>query len=87
MSHYRCYFMRGEHIVAPKSIDAGDDAGAMLKASELLSTSQFSRIEVWHETRLVGVLSAATPPHEYAAKDDRHSYEGGISNIGGLRSR
>ena len=87
MSHYRGYFLRGDHIVAPENIDAADDAGAMLKASELLSTSQFSRMEVWHETRLVGALSATTQFPAYAANNDPHSSEGGMSNIQGLRRR
>ena len=58
MSHYRGYFMKDERIVAPAIIDA---AQAMLKAGELLSTSQFLRIEVWRETRLVGALSGPAP--------------------------
>ena len=58
MSHYRGYFVKDDHIVAPANIDAADDAQAMLKASELLSTSQFPGIEVWRETRVVGALPA-----------------------------
>jgi hypothetical protein len=61
MSHYRGYFMKDQRIVAPAIIDAADDAQAMLKAGELLSTSQFLRIEVWRETRLVGALSGPAP--------------------------
>ena len=68
MSHYRGYFMQGEHIVAPANLDATDDAQAMLKAAELLSTSQFVRIEVWQETRVVGALSAPAPTPEYAGR-------------------
>ena len=64
MSHYRGYFMQGEHIVAPENIEAADDAQAMLKAGELLSTSQFACIEVWQETRVVGSLSAPAPSHD-----------------------
>ena len=74
MSHYRGYFMKGDRIVAPANIDATDDAQAMLKASELLSTSQFVRIEVWQETRAVGALFAAAPSHEYVAKLDKDDF-------------
>ena len=65
MSHYRGYFMKDERIVAPAIIEAADDAQAMLKAGELLTASQFARIEVWHETRVVGALSAPAPSHEH----------------------
>jgi hypothetical protein len=58
MSQYRGYYLKDDHIVASEGIDATDDAQAMLKAGELLSTSQFLRIEVWQETRIVGSLSA-----------------------------
>jgi hypothetical protein len=61
MSHYRGYFVKDDHIIAPANIDAADDAQAMLKASELLSTSQFLGIEVWQEKRVVGALSAPAP--------------------------
>ena len=61
MSHYRGYFVKDDHIVAPAVIDAADDAQAMLKASELLSTSQFPCIEVWQEKRVVGALSDPAP--------------------------
>jgi hypothetical protein len=70
MSKYRGYFMRDDHIVAPAIIDAANDAQAMLKACELLTTSQFGRIEVWQETRVVGALSAPAASHEYEAKLD-----------------
>ena len=76
MSHYRGYFMKDDHIVAPENIEAADDAQAMLKAGELLSISQFVRIEVWRDTRVVGAVSAPAPPD--AAKletDDSHSSE------------
>jgi hypothetical protein len=66
MSRYRGYFLKDDHIVAPESIDATDDAQAMLKAGDLLSTSQFLRIEVWQETRIVGSLSAPASSPEAA---------------------
>ena len=50
--------MKDDRIIAPAIIHATDDAQAMLKAGELLTTSQFVRIEVWRETRVVGALSA-----------------------------
>ncbi len=58
MPHYRAYFMSGDHIVAPEDIEAADDAEAMLKASELLSSSTKSRIEVWQGKRIIGALRA-----------------------------
>jgi hypothetical protein len=86
MSHYRGYFMQGERIAAPANIEATDDAQAMLKAGELLSTSQFLRIEVWQETRIVGALSAPALAHDYVAKDHRDPSDDGASNIALLRS-
>lgn len=71
MSRYRGYFMQSEHIAAPANIDATDDAQAMLKAAELLSTSQFVRIEVWQETRVVGALSAPVPSPAYVGTLDK----------------
>ena len=84
MSHYRGYFIKNDHIVAPTNIDATDDAQAMLRASELLSTSQFFLIEVWQATRVVGVLSAPAPSHEFVGtldKEDSHSSDDGTSNV------
>ena len=81
MSHYRGYFMKDERIVAPAIIDAADDAQAMLKAGQLLSTSQFPCIEVWQETRVVGALSAAAPSDHNVAKVDPHSSKGDVPNI------
>ena len=90
MSRYRGYFMQGEHIAAPANIDATDDAQAMLKAAELLSTSQFVRIEVWQETRVVGALSAPAPSPAYVGtldKDVSHVSDDGASNVVAFRSR
>ena len=56
MSSYRCYFMIGDRIVAREAIEAAGDAKALLKASELLSTSRCTRIEVWQRARVVGSL-------------------------------
>jgi hypothetical protein len=64
MSHYRGYFMQDENIVAPANIDATDDAGALAKASDLLSAGQFLRVDVWQGPRIVGALSAAAPSQE-----------------------
>jgi len=88
MSHYRGYFMKDERIVAPAIIEAADDAQAMLKAGELLSTGQFLCIEVWQETRVVGAWSAPTSSNEYVAKPDKDdSPEDGGSNIVEFRYR
>ena len=82
MSHYRGYFMKDDHIVAPENIEAADDAQAMVKAGELLSTSQFVRIEVWRESRIVGAVSAAAPPDAAKLdKDDSHPYGDGKGGI------
>ena len=88
MSHYRGYFMKEDRIVAPENIDATDDAQAMLKAGELLSTSEFARIEVWQETRVVGALSTPAPPDEAKRDtDDPYSAEDRGSNIVEFRKR
>ena len=88
MAHYRGYFVKDERIVAPAIIEAADDAQAMLKAGELLSTGQFPCIEVWQETRVVGALSAPAPSNEYVAKPDRDdSPEDSVSNIVEFRYR
>jgi hypothetical protein len=79
MSHYRGYFMKDGHIVAPAIVEAPDDAEALRKARELLSASQFLRLEVWHGSRLVGALSVAESSDENVAKDH-------VSNIAELRS-
>jgi hypothetical protein len=60
MSHYRGYFVKDDHIVAPAVIDAADDAQAMLRASELLSTGPCLGIEVWQEKRVVAVRPAGS---------------------------
>ena len=87
MSRYRGYFVKDDRIVAPAIIDAADDAQAMLKAGELLTTSQFGHIEVWQETRVVGALSAPAPSHRNGAKNDSHAFDEGVSSIAELRSR
>ena len=88
MSKYRGYFMRDDHIVAPAVIDADDDAQAMLKAGEMLSASQCTRMEVWQETRLVGALSAPTPTDRAKLDEgDRHLSESGGSTIVEFRHR
>lgn len=89
MSHYRGYFIKDDHIVAPAVIDATDDAQAMLKASELLSASQLLSIEIWQGTRVVGALPAPGPSHDSLGtleKDDSH-FEDGATNIAEFRSR
>lgn len=89
MARYRGYFLKDGHIVAPNTIEAADDAEAMLKARELLSTSQFLRIEVWHATRVVGALSAKEPVREYVGtleKDGSQSSGDLASNIVKFRS-
>ena len=51
---YRCYFMRDDHIIAPDSIEATDDAAAMLAAERLLISTSFREIEIWEGARSVG---------------------------------
>jgi hypothetical protein len=85
MSHYRGYFMQGERIAAPAIIEATDDAQAMLKAGELLSTSQFLRIDVWQEKRLVGVLSAPASSHKVTDHRGSHASKDSESNVAEFR--
>lgn len=77
--------MKDDHIVAAAIIESADDAEALRNASELLTTSQFLGMEVWHGFWLVGALSDPAPSHEYVAKDDCPSSEGGVPNIDELR--
>ena len=81
MSHYRGYFVKDDRIVAPANIDAADDAQAMLKADQLLSTSQFPCIEVWRETRVVGALSAPASSHKVTDQQGTHTSKDGESNV------
>lgn len=70
MGQYRGYFIRGEHhVFSPATIDAANDAEAMIKARELLATSIFVRMEVWQESRLVG--STSTPLKLVSGGSDR----------------
>ena len=85
MSHYRGYFMEDGRIVAPAIIEATDDAQAMLKAGELLSTIQFLRIEVWQEKRLVGALSAPASSHKVTDQRGSHASKDGESNVAEFR--
>jgi hypothetical protein len=75
MSHYRGYFLKDDHIVAPAVIDASDDAQAMVMAGQLLLTTQFSCIEVWKEMRVIGAVSAPAPFREVADREEFHSSE------------
>ena len=52
---YRCYFADGnDHIKTVEYIESADDAGAALKAEQLLASSSFSFAELWQGKRLVG---------------------------------
>jgi hypothetical protein len=55
--HYRCYFIRDDHVVAVEQLDCADDASALLRASTILNASEFLSIELWREARLIGHLS------------------------------
>ena len=88
MSHYRGYFLKDGCIVAPARTEAANDAQAILKAGELLTTSQFGLIEVWQETRVVGALSAPAPPDGPKLDDgNSHSSEDRGANIVAFRKR
>ena len=65
MAHYRCYFLSGDHIRAAENIEALDDAGAILKAEEMIAANSFPAIDIWQEARLVGRT------HQVAAGADR----------------
>ena len=88
MSDYRGYFMKDDHIVAPASIEAADDAQALRKASALLTTSHFG-IEVWHGFRRVGAIPAPaiSGVRRQSDKDGLHSSEGDMPNIIEFRQR
>ena len=77
MPHYRAYYMKEDHIVAPDIIEAENDREAMLRASDLLAKSQCLRMEVWLGFRLVGASS----------KPDSPSSQDGALSVVELRSR
>ena len=59
MAHYRCYFIAGESIKAAENIEAVNDAGALLKAEELILKWEFLAVEVWEEKDFIGRISIA----------------------------
>ena len=59
MAHYRCYFIVGESIKAAESVEAVDDAGALLKAEELILKCEFLAVEVWKDRDFIGRISIA----------------------------
>jgi hypothetical protein len=59
LAHYRCYFMVGDSIRAAENIEAADDAGALLKADELILKCEFLAVEVWKEKDFIGRISTA----------------------------
>jgi hypothetical protein len=68
--HYRCYFIKDDHVVSVEQLDCPDDAAALLRASTILNASEFLSIELWQETRLVGHLSqqpSETAEHKQAS--------------------
>lgn len=60
MAHYRCYFTKGDHIVAAENIEAVDDAAALLAAEQLVTSSKHPSIEVWQGKRIVARLTFQT---------------------------
>jgi hypothetical protein len=66
-SEYRCYLLDADRVVAAKNVQSGDDAGAVLKADEILAASSCTVAEIWQGKRRVSILSrktsaASTPP-------------------------
>jgi hypothetical protein len=59
LAHYRCYFIAGESIKAAENIEAVNDAGALLKAEELILKCEFLAVEVWKEKDFIGRISIA----------------------------
>jgi hypothetical protein len=64
---YRCYFTGvDDRIQTYEQMECKDDAGAALKAHELLIGSRFASAEVWQGKRFVGKwgnVGAASPAH------------------------
>jgi hypothetical protein len=54
LAHCRGFFIARECIRAAQDIETANDAGALAKANELISKSEFPTIEVWQRTRFVG---------------------------------
>jgi hypothetical protein len=67
MPHFRCYLLNStDSIVSVDSVEAGDDAGAMELAGQLILAkhAEFAAIEVWDRARCVGkVASPITKPN------------------------
>ena len=59
LAHYRCYFMVGDGIRAAETIEAADDATALLSAEKLILKSEFLAVEVWQEKSFIGRISIA----------------------------
>ncbi|HSE73500.1 MAG TPA: hypothetical protein VLB05_03230 [Dongiaceae bacterium] len=55
---YRIHLLEhGEHIAAVGACDCPTDVDALLEADAMLQASQYSAVEVWNGSRLVGMLS------------------------------
>ena len=54
MTHYRCYYLVGDGFRAAETIEASDDATALLSAEKLILKSEFLAVEVWQEKSFIG---------------------------------
>ena len=55
--YYRCYLIKGEHIVRHEEVHTPDDDSAVKKAREILEASEFLEIEVWRGTERVASIA------------------------------
>ena len=71
MTDYHCHILRPDRSVSSRhDIEAADDAEAMLKASQVVESSEeVPTIEVWTGARLVGVLAQTMDPSGAAAME------------------
>jgi hypothetical protein len=55
--YYRCYLIKGQHIVGHETIFRPDDDAAIEKARQILETSNFLQIEVWSGARRIASIA------------------------------
>jgi hypothetical protein len=60
LAYYHCCFIAGDGIKATETIEAVDDAGAILEARELILRSSFVAVELWREKDFIGHISVAS---------------------------
>ena len=68
---YECYYLDEDSIQSRAYVVAKDDAGALIRAEEMLADSHFICMEVRQGGRLVGRLTLGTPAALMASEGSR----------------